>query len=54
MENKDYLEGVLTGLRLCKEMWAQGTISHEEIRENEIYYQELLDQYEKNSAEKIQ
>lgn len=36
-------EGVLIGLKICKEMWAQGTISHEEIRENEIYYQELLE-----------
>lgn len=33
-ENK----GVLLGLKICKEMWAQGTISHEQIRENEIYY----------------
>jgi len=37
-----YLEGVLIGLKICKEMWAQGTISHEEILENEIHYKEEL------------
>ncbi len=35
-------EGVLLGLKLCKEMFAQGTISHENITENETYYKELL------------
>lgn len=35
-------EGVLLGLKICKEMWAQGQISHESIYENEIYYGELL------------
>lgn len=35
-------EGVLLGLKLCKEMFAQGQISHETIYENEIYYRELL------------
>ena len=42
---KEYIEGVLTGLRICKEMWAQGTISYEEISENERYYKEILNQY---------
>lgn len=40
--DKNYYEGVLAGLKICKEMWARGTISHEEIRENEIYYGDLL------------
>jgi len=40
--DESYLKGVLIGLKICKEMWAQGTISHENIYENEIYYQELL------------
>lgn len=35
-------EGVLLGLKICKEMWAQGQLSHENIYENEIYYKELL------------
>jgi len=35
-------EGVLLGLKICKEMWAQGQMSHENIYENEIYYKELL------------
>lgn len=39
---KSRIEGVLLGLKICKEMWAQGTISHEEIVENEIYYKEEL------------
>lgn len=43
--NKTHLQGVLTGLRLCKEMWAQGTISHELIRENEIYYESELENF---------
>ena len=38
-----YLKGVLLGLKICKEMWAQGTISHENIYENEVYYKELLE-----------
>ena len=37
-----HTEGILQGLRICNELWAQGTISHEEIRENEIYYSEQL------------
>lgn len=37
------IEGVLLGLEICKIMWGQGTISHENIRENEIIYQEELD-----------
>lgn len=36
-------EGVLLGLKICKEMFAQGQISHENIYENEIYYKELLE-----------
>jgi hypothetical protein len=36
-------EGVLIGLKICKEMWAQGQISHENIYENEVYYNELLE-----------
>lgn len=36
-------EGVLQGLRICKELWSKGTISHETIRENEIYYSEELE-----------
>lgn len=39
---QSHIEGVLIGLNICKEMWAQGTISHENIRENEIMYQEEL------------
>jgi len=42
-EEIKYLEGVLGGLKICKEMWAQGTISHENIYENEVYYKELLE-----------
>lgn len=34
---------ILTGLKICKEMWAQGTISHETISENEKYYSEQLE-----------
>ena len=37
------IEGVLTGLKICKEMWAQGTISHENIQEEIHYYQEELE-----------
>ncbi|MCJ8153227.1 hypothetical protein MKJ01_05560 [Chryseobacterium sp. SSA4.19] len=36
------IEGVLLGLKICKEMYAQGIISHESIKENEIYYTEEL------------
>ena len=36
------IEGVLLGLKICKEMWAQGTISHENIHENEVAYKEDL------------
>lgn len=41
---KEYFEGVLIGLKICKEMWAQGTISHNNIYEHEVYYKELLDE----------
>jgi len=40
---KNRIEGVLLGLKICKEMWAQGTISHENIYENEIMYKEELE-----------
>ena len=39
---KNRIEGVLLGLKICKEMWAQGTISHENIYENEVFYKEEL------------
>lgn len=39
---RNRIEGVLLGLKICKEMWAQGTISHENIYENEILYKEEL------------
>ena len=44
-QRKDALkyEGVLLGLKICKEMFAQGQISHENIYENEVYYKELLE-----------
>lgn len=35
-------EGVLLGLKICKEMFAQNQISHENIYENEIYFKELI------------
>lgn len=37
------MEGVLIGLKICKEMWAQGQMSHENIYENEVYYKEELE-----------
>ena len=39
---KEYLEGVLIGLKICKEMFAQGTLNHDNIYEHEVYYKELL------------
>lgn len=39
---KNRIEGVLLGLKICKEMFAQGQISHENIYENEITYKEEL------------
>lgn len=42
--SEDYLEGVLIGLKICKGMWVQGTISYENIYENEVYYGELLNE----------
>lgn len=39
---KNRIEGILLGLKICKEMWAQGTISHENIYENEVLYNEEL------------
>ncbi len=46
---KNRIEGVLLGLKICKEMWGQGTISHESIYENEIMYKEEL----KNLSERF-
>ena len=40
---KARLEGVLLGLKICKEMFAQGEISHENIYENEVLYREELE-----------
>lgn len=37
-------EGVLLGLKICKELFAQGQLTHENIYENEIYYNELIKQ----------
>ena len=37
------IEGILIGLKICKEMWAQGTISYVNIYENEVYYKEELE-----------
>lgn len=39
---KNRIEGILLGLKICREMWAQGTISHENIYENEVMYKEEL------------
>ena len=39
---KNRIEGVLLGLKICKEMFSQGQISHENIYENEIAYKEEL------------
>lgn len=39
---KKRIEGILLGLKICKEMFAQGTISHQNIYENEMYYTEEL------------
>jgi len=39
---KNRIEGVLLGLKICKEMFSQGQISHENIYENEIMYKEEL------------
>lgn len=36
------IEGVLLGLKMCKEMFAQGEITHEEIYENEQHYKDEL------------
>lgn len=43
-----YTEGVLIGLKICKEMWAQGTISHENIQEEIYHYQEELENLNSN------
>ena len=40
---KKRLEGVLLGLRICKEMWVdQGSMFHEDMYENEIVYKDEL------------
>ena len=39
---KHKIEGVLLGLKICKEMFSQGQISHENIYENEVLYKEEL------------
>lgn len=38
------IEGILIGLKICKELWAQGQISHEAIYENIKYYEEVLEE----------
>lgn len=43
------IEGILLGLNICKELWAQGVISHETIRENELHYQEELENLKSNN-----
>lgn len=43
-----HTEGVLIGLKICKELWAQGTISHETIQEEIYHYQEELDNLNSN------
>lgn len=45
---KSRIEGVLVGLKICKELWAQGTISHETIQEEIYYYQEELENLNSN------
>lgn len=39
---KNRIEGVLLGLKICKEMIAQGQISNESIHENEFVYKNKL------------
>lgn len=43
-----HTEGVLVGLNICKQLWAQGTISHENIREEIYHYQEELENLKSN------
>lgn len=43
------MSGVLIGLNICKQLWAQRTISHETIRENELHYQEELENLKSNN-----
>jgi len=40
------IEGVLLGLKICKELWAQGQLTHETIYENEVLYKEELANFE--------
>lgn len=48
------IEGVLLGLKMCKELFAQGKITHEEIYENEQHYKnELLTLMENVGASKL-
>lgn len=36
-------DGVLLGIKICKEMFAQGSLTQNNIYENEVYYKELQD-----------
>jgi len=44
-----HTEGVLIGLNICKQLWAQGTISHENIQEEIYHYQEELESLKSNN-----
>lgn len=43
-----HTEGVLIGLKICKELWAQGNISHENIQEEIYHYQQELNNFNIN------
>lgn len=43
-----HTKGVLVGLKICKELWAQGAISHETIQEEIYHYQEELENLNSN------
>jgi len=47
---KSKIEGVLLGLKICKELWAQGQLTHETIYENEVLYKEELASFEQQEA----
>lgn len=34
-------DGILLGIKICKEMFAQGQLTHESIYEHEVYYKEM-------------
>lgn len=40
-EQVSKFDGILLGLKICKEMFAQGQLTHESIYEREAYYKEL-------------